>query len=364
MPPIDISVVVCTYNRSELLRGAVESLMRLRTEDRLRYEVLVIDNASTDDTPQVIEELKHIATVPLRSVREMRKGVAAARNCGIRSAHGDWIAFFDDDELADPLWLLELLDTAKRKDACCAGGAVRLALPDDVLAELPMVCRHSLGESATPAAPCRFHRKLTITTGNLMVHRIVFDEIGLFDETLREAGEDTDLSSRMWAAGIESWFVPSAIIYHTVAPYRLEERYFRWTSQRNGLHLARRERHAWGLFLFPAVLFARVARFVVKHLPQLLRARATGSRPARLAALCQWWRIEGYLRAVASWVTPRWWRQEEFFASMDFRNERQMFSTPAATAPVAEESAAPPLACWSDRDATPSGGEIQDEVRQ
>ena len=81
MSVIDISIVVCTYNRSELLRGALESLMALRTGGRFFFEILVVDNASTDDTPEVIEEIRENSRVPLRSVREPRKGVAAARNC-------------------------------------------------------------------------------------------------------------------------------------------------------------------------------------------------------------------------------------------------------------------------------------------
>jgi GT2 family glycosyltransferase len=251
--------------------------------------------------------------------------VACARNCGIQCAVGSWIAFFDDDQVADPAWLLELFNAATSRSARVVGGAVRLLLSEDALAELPTVCRQLLGESVALPAPERFHRKLTAASGSLLVHRTVFKEVGAFDETLREAGEDTDLSRRMQAAGIEGWYVPASIAYHTVPAYRREEGYFRWTSLRNGMHLARRERQPLGWPLFVLVLLARMARVGVKHVPQYAWGRLCGSRTTRLAAQCQLWRIEGYVRAALAAASPRLFPQERFLASMDFRSERQTF---------------------------------------
>ena len=178
-----------------------------------------------------------------------------------------WIAFFDDDQIAEPDWLLELMAAAQRTRARLIGGAVQLLLSENEIRQLPFVCRRLLGESTLEGGPRRFGRKLYAGTGNLLVYRTVFDEIGLFDETLSEAGEDTDLNRRIRAAGIEGWFVPSAVVRHVVPGYRLGEDYFRWSSLRNGMHLARRESHQWGRTLFPAVLTGA------------LRKRPCSSRP-------------------------------------------------------------------------------------
>ena len=100
-----ISVVVCTYNRAPLLREAILSLARLECDGRFSYDIVVIDNASTDDTPSVVHELSHLTDVQVTGVREDRPGISYARNRGVEEATGDWIAFFDDDGIADPKWL-------------------------------------------------------------------------------------------------------------------------------------------------------------------------------------------------------------------------------------------------------------------
>ena len=326
MNTIDVSIVVCTYNRAELLRGALASLTALRTDGRWNYEIVVVNNASTDDTAEVIEQTSQHAAIPVRGVYESRKGIACARNCGIREARGRWIAFFDDDQIADVDWLLELVDMAERKAVRCVGGAVRLQMSAVACAGLPRVCRSLLGESAPIDAPTRFCRKLAPGTGSLLIHRTVFDEIGLFDETLREAGEDTDLNRRMQAAKIDGWFNPAAIVYHAVPAYRLAEDYFRWTSLRNGMHLARRERGQLSPAVFWMVLAARLLKITAEESVGLVWGRLSGSRRRWLGARCQFWRAEGYLRFALASAAPRWFSQDSFLSRVDFRAEREIFA--------------------------------------
>src|SRR5688572_27730028 len=103
----DISIVVCTQNRAAMLRGALASLYDLAT-DGFTYEIVVIDNGSTDETQKTIATAATQSRHPLRGIYEPEKGIVPARNRGIREARGRWIAFFDDDQLADSRWLVEL----------------------------------------------------------------------------------------------------------------------------------------------------------------------------------------------------------------------------------------------------------------
>ena len=168
---------------------------------------------------------------------------------------GGWIAFFDDDQIAEPSWLLELMEAARQTGARLIGGApCSFCSRKARLADSLTSAGGCWGESTLEGRPRRFGRKLFAGTANLLVDRTIFDEIGLFDETLKEAGEDTDLNRRMRTAGIEGCFAPSAVVRHVVPRYRLGEDYLRWTSLRNGMHLVRRERHQWGRALFPAIL--------------------------------------------------------------------------------------------------------------
>ena len=102
---MDISVIVATYNRAEQLGEALTSLIRQETFGSFTFEIVVIDNASTDGTTRLITEMAKVSRVPLRFVLEPTKGVAHARNMGIREASGEWLAFFDDDQLAESYWL-------------------------------------------------------------------------------------------------------------------------------------------------------------------------------------------------------------------------------------------------------------------
>ena len=104
MKPPDISVVVCTYNRAALLREALRSLFAQKAEN-ISYEIIVIDNNSSDDTPATVESLKSESPVPLRYFRESRQGNAYARNAGVEQSEASIIAFLDDDCTADENWL-------------------------------------------------------------------------------------------------------------------------------------------------------------------------------------------------------------------------------------------------------------------
>jgi GT2 family glycosyltransferase len=323
MKPIDVSVAVCTYNRAEMLRAALESLARLETGGRFTYEIVAVDNASTDHTPEVIERFAAECPVPFTRALEPRQGIAEARNRALDEARGEWIVYFDDDQVADPGWLTALLETARQTGARCIGGAVHLLLPAGSPEDLPAVCRRMLGESLGEPEPCRYNRKLTPATGNVAFHRTVFNEIGRFDESLVEGGEDADLIRRMRLAGIDAWYTPHAKVSHIIPEYRLSTDYFRWTNRRHGRHVARRDRQITGNLLFPLVLLARIGQAALLYLPRYLWAVVRRNPGQRLAGQCLLWRSEGFLRAglhdLAPWLFP----QRRFFQGLEFRSGRE-----------------------------------------
>ncbi len=108
----DITVVLCTFNRQEMLRIAIESLINLRRGLGFSYDIVVVDDGSTDQTPAVIQSMVKASSVEIRYIRQNNSGVATARNTGVRHALGNWVAFFDDDQIADRDWLIRLLAAA------------------------------------------------------------------------------------------------------------------------------------------------------------------------------------------------------------------------------------------------------------
>jgi glycosyltransferase involved in cell wall biosynthesis len=281
----DISIVVCTQNRAAMLRGALASLYDLAAAG-FRYEIVVVDNGSTDDTQKIIAAAAAESQHPLRGVYEPNQGIVAARNRGIRAAQGRWIAFFDDDQLAERGWLAELYRGAAEKDCRVVGGAVHLAFPDGCERRLDPTVRMLLGEAKLADQPLPYGGRLTPGGGNLMVERSVFDEVGVFVRTVSGRGEDTDLFSRIERAGIAGWYIPSAIVQHLTPPERLSEAYLLSLARRMGVGIAQRQRAACGRIKFAAVWLAKALRAAVVQAPLAAWARLRGDYETWLGRWC------------------------------------------------------------------------------
>ena len=106
---LDISIVIPTYNRKKLLKRTLNSLFK-QTYPRDKYEILVIDDGSTDETSEMIKEL--MRTHPeLKYLRQRNRGPASARNQGIKKAKGRIVAFIDDDCIANRNWLMQIMNS-------------------------------------------------------------------------------------------------------------------------------------------------------------------------------------------------------------------------------------------------------------
>ena len=221
----DISVVVCSYNRADSLRGAIQSLTKLETSD-FTYEILVIDNASTDHTPDVVKELmEQESSCTIRYVREGEPGVSFARNRGVQESEATWIAFFDDDELAEPDWLLQLLDAAKQNNVKCVGGGVHLQFNGGPERDLRPWVRVMFGCTEAMTTGELFDGKRVPTTGNMLIHTEIFEKVGMFRTDLVEGGEDTDLYHRMRRDGYEAYYAPKALTHHQIPTFRIAPKY-------------------------------------------------------------------------------------------------------------------------------------------
>lgn len=299
-----ISIVVCTHNRADSLRSAVASLYDLETHGKFEYEIIVVDNASTDDTPAVIASAAQNCPHPVRGVYEARKGISAARNRGVSEAAGEWIAFFDDDQLAEKQWLAALFELAEAQQVVGVGGPVRLLLPEECDRKLANACRMLLGESDWSDEPIPYDDHRTPGAGNLMLRREVFDRIGFFDEAVGNRGEDTDLYRRMQRAGLSVWYAPRAVILHVIPAARLEERYLFALGRRMGEGVARYEA---GYRSRPILL----ARWLAKRLRSLiwfqtcqLATRAAGFPEVALGYRCLMAISAGYHDQLSELLFP------------------------------------------------------------
>jgi GT2 family glycosyltransferase len=197
-------VVVATYNRAALLERLLDALAA--QEGVARFEVIVVSDASTDATADVLAARAATFPVPLLTMRQERNaGPAAARNRGWRTARAPIIAFTDDDCRPSPRWLASLLAASSPATALVQGRT----LPDpDQLDRWGPFSR----PFPTVVAEDGFY-----STCNIAYRRDVLDALGGFDETFRfPCGEDTDLAWRARKAGYTTAFEGDALVHHEV----------------------------------------------------------------------------------------------------------------------------------------------------
>jgi glycosyltransferase involved in cell wall biosynthesis len=230
-----VSIVVCTHNRAESLRDALQSVVS-QDYPALNYEIIVVDNCSTDNTKHVVEEFadNKLNNANIRYVNEERLGLSYARNRGIEEAKGEIIAFIDDDAKADRFWLSRLTKVySEEKDAACVGGRVILDWnvnkPSWWEAELDEVFN---GINYSDSKITLSYPHYPYGT-NISFRANVLKKVGLFKTDLGRigskllAGEETELCLRIEKEGYKICYEPNAIVWHRVDPDKLSKSYIR-----------------------------------------------------------------------------------------------------------------------------------------
>lgn len=318
-----ISIILPTYNRGEMLRGALRSLCQQDTHGKFTYEIIVVDNASTDATKSIVQALAAESSVPVHYFYHAEPGPAPARNCGLEHARGEWLAFFDDDELAEPGWLGELLRGAIMTGAPILGGAVHLDLPQEVLAGLNHFVRAtSLREIKYYPTIQPYTDKRLPGTNNALVARSVFEAIGNFDSAIVNGGSDSDFFLRAQKAGFALYYSPDAVVKHRVAANRLTTDYFRWDAQQGCTAFAGLDLQYKGCPALMLRCLARISHATFVVLPLLAWAWIRRDRAEILGQKVRLWRTEGYARKTLAVLAPALFPQKRFFAGLEFRRGR------------------------------------------
>jgi GT2 family glycosyltransferase len=195
-----ISVVVCVYNGARTLRHCLEGLSRLAYPD---YEVIVVNDGSTDDTAAIA------ASFDVKLINQENGGLSNARNVGLRAASGDIIAYIDDDAWPDPDWLDHLAHTFMATDHAGVGGPNIPPRGDGPIADCV---------ASAPGGPSHVllndHEVEHIPGCNMAFRRAALEAIGGFDARFRIAGDDVDLCWRLLERGLTLGFNPAAVVWH------------------------------------------------------------------------------------------------------------------------------------------------------
>jgi glycosyltransferase involved in cell wall biosynthesis len=237
---LNATVLIATYNRAPFLDRTLASIRALRVSPGRTWDVVVVDNNSSDDTRAVVERHARDFPVPLRHVFEGRQGRSSALNTGIAASAGAVIAMTDDDVRVEPQWL----DAACDALADGAGGIAYAGGPVRPMWETPPPAWLDLSRGdlwGTIAIQDHGDRAFVYEEGrkvplgaNMAARRQLFDTIGGFRADLgRTSGtlllgqEVPELLMRARAAGFRGTYVPAMEVHHHIPSSRLTRRYFR-----------------------------------------------------------------------------------------------------------------------------------------
>jgi glucosyl-dolichyl phosphate glucuronosyltransferase len=296
------SLVICTYNRADQLRDALRTALSQDTDGLFTYEVLVVDNNSTDHTRAVVESFLAEGHPYLRYLAEPRQGKSFALNLALSELSGDHYTIVDDDFLLPRRWLLGIRDGVLRHpDAAFVSGKVLphwSSPPPEWLTEdhWSAIAMADYGE-AEFRATARHRICLLACTFDAAAVRAV----GGYDTRLGVSGgriggvEDLEILTRLWSVGREGVYLPDVAFEHRVEPERLTKRYHRrWHRGHGRSYAIMRDPGTEGtsarLFDVPIYMY----RELVSGLWKMLRESLAG-RPARaFAAETRCWFIVGF----------------------------------------------------------------------
>lgn len=202
--PIRFSVQICSYNRWHLLKRSLEALFA-QDFPKDEYELVFVDDGSTDDSLAMARELSQTAPCRLKVLTKPNDGLARARNLGIRNCEGEIILFMDDDTFADPALLKEHWTVHQQFPNAVVMGWVNHI------------------EELDPQGPRKYvmadYSRSFFWTSNVSVRKQYIDQVGGFDEDFREYGwEDMELGYRLKQLGLQRHINEKAIVSHYKPP--------------------------------------------------------------------------------------------------------------------------------------------------
>ncbi|MEA5537159.1 glycosyltransferase family 2 protein [Crocosphaera sp. XPORK-15E] len=242
----DIAAIICTHNRDRYLGDAIDSLL---AQEGTNYEILVVDNGSTDTTKQVVES--RLSHPRLKYVYEPILGLSVARNTGAKETTAPILAYLDDDAIASPQWLRVLVDAYQNQEKLAiAGGKVTLIWPEEISPPQWIsedlaggLGAYDLGDKMVSIT----NPQLTPRGLNYSLRRSFLEKIGGFDVNLGRVGkkllsnEELFVTELALTQGWEVAYLPDALVAHNVSPERLKPGWFLRRSWWQGVSECYRE---------------------------------------------------------------------------------------------------------------------------
>jgi glycosyltransferase involved in cell wall biosynthesis len=269
--PVDLTLLVCTFNRSRDLEEMLDTAVVQETDGSSTYEVLVVDNNSTDRTRQVVERFMAAGHANVRYVFEGRQGKGFALNTGLAAARGSIYTIADDDFVLPRGWVKSIIEGFRaHPDASFVSGKVLPLWPDAVPAWAGPEHWSALALADYGDEPFYADRNRQVCLLACSFRRKDVEDVGGYRPALgvsdNQIGgvEDLDILQRLWKAGRRGVYLPGIAFHHKIPPSRLTRQYHRRWHTGHGRFYARLqdpefEKSRTRLFGVPAHLYRAAA---------------------------------------------------------------------------------------------------------
>jgi len=264
---MNLSIIICSYNRGNLIFSALESI-RKQNFDKQLFELIVVDNNSTDNTVGIVKEfesrnpdMNFVYTV------EMNQGLSFARNKGISIAKGEIVAFIDDDAIAHEDFAKNIthrFNEYKSYDAL--GGKV---IPVYEIGEEPawmskyierMVSKVDYGDKVKD-----FKKKYPVGC-NMAFRKHVFEKVGLFNTNLNLRSDDKYIFNKIAKANLKVLYAPDIVVWHNIEKERTTDRFIIRLSRLNGRSERIRALTDKDKFKIPSIFFSYIFKICAAYI--------------------------------------------------------------------------------------------------
>ena len=303
---MNVSVILCTYNRCRILPKTLESVAASRLRESVEWEVVVVDNNSTDRTREVAEDFCRRYPGRFRYVFEAAPGKSFALNTGIRQSRGEVLAFLDDDVTVEPTWLENLTAPLRDPNWSGTGGRTLLAEPFEPPPWLALGKPYHMGGVLAALydlgdEPCEIEITRAPYGVNMAFKKAMFETYGHFRTDLGPSpnrkvprpNEDTEFGRRLMARGERLRYEPSAVVYHPITRERVKKPYFLAWWFDYGRALIREKGESPPLWKIPRHYLSIPKMIGVCLLPRTLKWLATLDPMERFARKCWTWIMAG-----------------------------------------------------------------------
>ncbi|MEI6145329.1 MAG: glycosyltransferase [Methylococcales bacterium] len=277
---MDISVIICTYNRVDNLTDCFNCLATQEITGNFTWEVLLVDNNSSDQTKQFTLDYAAQANFKLRYSFEAQQGLSHARNQGVNASNSEILIFIDDDIRVSNNWLQSLVNTFNTQQCDAAGGRIHIESPAKLPKWISFDMYGFLGHQDYGNEPRQMDGyKEFPFGGNMAIKRAVFEKIGLFDTNLGRKGtglkkeelfkgEETDLFHRLVDEGGRIYYQPEALVHHKILAHQLKPSFFLTLHNNAGLLDARKDLMSYRRVLLgiPLFIYPQFVRAVANYI--------------------------------------------------------------------------------------------------